>query len=61
MSEDEATRMGMNEDEQDDVEGHRKHVTANEEPEDEAMRGVRKEGDDEVEAHKFTKGHPKRI
>ena len=47
MSEDEA-RMGGHEEEQDDVEAHRRHAQANDEATDEA----RKEDDDDVEAHR---------
>jgi hypothetical protein len=48
MSEDEA-RVAGHEEEQDEVEAHRRHIAANEEPGDEA----RKEGDDDdFEAHR---------
>jgi hypothetical protein len=44
MSEDEY-RKGQAEDEQDEVEAHRRHPAAND------------EGDDDVEAHRFRAGH----
>jgi hypothetical protein len=55
MSEDQ--RKGMTEDEQDEVEAHRNKIAAADEAGDEARKG---EADDEVEAHKFTKGAPKK-
>ena len=47
MSEDEA-RLAGHEEEQDEVEAHRRFINANEEPGDEA----RKEDDDDFEAHR---------
>jgi hypothetical protein len=48
MSEDEARKVAGHEEEQDEVEAHRRLVSATDEPGDEA----RKEDDDDFEAHR---------
>jgi hypothetical protein len=65
MSEDEY-RKGQAEDEQDEVEAHRRHPAANDEGQaegDDDVEAHRRhpaandEGDDDVEAHRFRAGH----